>query len=230
MTWNLATRCKEWTTTFVLDSDIVPRLSVLALEDLRDEILKLIGQLKVPKYQVFGSFFPRQLGSFSENGSDTEGFASPGQDLEQALIDLNQNISEIVDDSNESNTLYHSQLQEFFRIQEELKQSRDDSRTLRMFPPGEMIHMVKTGEEGGYANAMRKCLTCCMTNSGFQYTPIYIDNDDLNEIIVSPTMGTDHFVDRMFAELGNMADQFGSTEISADGRRTSSSGLQTYDT
>jgi sn1-specific diacylglycerol lipase len=205
MTWELATQCHEWTTTFVLDSDIVPRLSVLALEDLRDEVLQLVGCLKVPKYQVFESLFPRggQAG-FCCGGSS----GSQEPDLEQNLVDLNQHISDILDDSNPSDTLYHRQLQEFLQVQEELKQSRDSSRTLRLYPPGRMIHLLKTGEDDGCTHAVRKCITCCMSNSGFSYTPIYIANDDLNEIVVSPTMGTDHFVDRMYDELGNIAREF----------------------
>lgn len=205
MTWELATQCQEWTTSFVLDSDIVPRLSVLALEDLRDEVLQLIGSLKVPKYQVFESIFPKgsQVGQCCEG---RRGNLEP--DLEQNLVDLNQHISDILDDSSTSDTLYHRQLQEFLQVQEELKQSRGSSRTRRLYPPGRMIHLLKTGEDDGCAHAFRKCITCCMSNSGFSYTPIYIANDDLNEIVVSSTMGTDHFVDRMCDELANVARDF----------------------
>mmetsp|Transcript_33414 Transcript_33414/g.80887 ORF Transcript_33414/g.80887 Transcript_33414/m.80887 type:complete len:89 (-) Transcript_33414:156-422(-) len=52
-----------------------------------------------------------------------------------------------------------------------------------------------------------QCLTsCCMSNPDFCYIPIYIPNDDLNEIaVVCPTMGTDHFVDQKYFELSNAA-------------------------
>ena len=43
VSWELATDCNSWMTSFVLDNDIVPRLSVPALEDLRDDILESIG-------------------------------------------------------------------------------------------------------------------------------------------------------------------------------------------
>ena len=52
MTWELATKCQEWTTTFVLDSDLVPRLSLDSLEWLRNDVLQIIGRVKVPKYRV----------------------------------------------------------------------------------------------------------------------------------------------------------------------------------
>eukprot|EP00980_Cylindrotheca_fusiformis_P027409 scaffold20339_cov128-Cylindrotheca_fusiformis.AAC.9 len=205
MTWEMATGCQEWTTSFVLDSDIVPRLSVLALEDLRDEVLQLIGSLKVPKYQVFESIFPKtgQAGQCCGGGS-----GNPEIDLQQNLVDLNQHISDILVDDSTPDTLYHQQLREFLQVQEELKRSRGGSRTLRLYPPGRMIHLLKTGEDHSCGHAARKCITCCMSNSGFSYTPIYIANDDLNEIVVSPTMGTDHFVDRMCYELENVASDF----------------------
>ena len=31
--------------------------------------------------------------------------------------------------------------------------------------------------------------------------------DDLDEIVVSPTMGTDHFVDRMYDEMNELAEE-----------------------
>ncbi|KAL3945379.1 MAG: hypothetical protein SGBAC_000512 [Bacillariaceae sp.] len=203
MTWELATQCSEWTTTFVLDSDLVPRLSVLAMEDLRDEVLQLVGNLKVPKHQVFETIFATcTAGPCFGRSSEPDDV-----DLEQSLIDVNRKINEMLGEP-VADTLYHRQLQEFLRIQAELKRSRGDSRTLRLYPPGRMIHLLKTGEDSGCSHAMKKCMTCCMSNSGFRYTPIYISNDDLNEIVVCPTMGTDHFVDRMYFELRNIASQF----------------------
>jgi sn1-specific diacylglycerol lipase len=204
MTWEMATQCSEFTTSFVLDADIVPRLSVLSMEDLRDEVLQLIGKLKVPKHQVFESIFA------SCTNEQCFGRASEPKemDMEQNLIDMNRKISEMLIDDEPEDTLYHRQLQEFLRIQQELKRSRGDSRTQFLYPPGRMIHLLKTGEDSGCSHAMKKCMTCCMSNSGFRYTPIYISNDDLNKIVVGPTMGTDHFVDRMYFELSNVASQF----------------------
>jgi len=84
-----------------------------------------------------------------------------------------------------------------------------------------MIHLLKTGEEGGCAHLVNKCLTCCTSNSGFLYTPVYISNDDLDEIVVNSTMGTDHFIDRMCDELHtiskNYSEQGGTTAVNHGG-------------
>jgi len=208
MTWELATRCESWTTSFILDSDLVPRLSVLAMEELRDEVLQLIGRLKVPKSKVVQTFCKttsrKGCGLFGFGQVRTEEDEVSFEDLEQ----LNQLIGELLDDTPHSDTLYQRQLQEFLQVQEQRKQSRGNHRRLKLYPPGRMIHLLKTGEDGGCCHLTKKCLSCCTSNSGFRYTPVYIANDDLDEIVVSPTMGTDHFVDRMHDELNGLAKEY----------------------
>lgn len=210
MTWELATKCDEWSTSFVLDSDIVPRLSVLALEDLRDEVLDLIGRIKVPKYKVFENFLKGRDGRKSclygsDGRNDNSDHMYYNDDLEELTQIINDTLYDVPPD-----TIYQRQLRDFLRVQAERKEARGDtnSRRLRLYPPGKMIHLLKTGEEGGCANLVNKCLTCCTSNSGFLYTPVYISNDDLDEIVVNATMGTDHFIDRMCDELHKISNDY----------------------
>ena len=213
MTWELATRCEPWATTFVLDSDLVPRLSVSHLENLRDEILKLIGRLKVPKYQVVQSFWETSRRKFCCGAAGGRGTTS--EDLEE-LNELIDNL--LLEDSPSPETnIYQRQLLEFLQVQEQLKEHRGNSRRLKLYPPGRMIHLLKTGEKGGCGHVARKFVTCCTSNAGFQYTPVYIANDDLDEIVVSPTMGTDHFVDRMHDELNGLAQEYSFFSVRGEG-------------
>jgi hypothetical protein len=211
---------------------------LLVFERLRNEVLELVGRLKVPKYQVVESFWTGQSrraccwGATSENAT---------QDLE----DLTELIDEWLFDeepfhaaaaglhgspaamappsaghhpnlSPYQTTTYYQHLQEFWRIQAERKQRRGSLRSVRLYPPGRMIHLLKTGQEGGCGHLAKKVATCCTTNSGFQYTPVYIANDDLDEIVVSPTMATDHFIDRMVDELDSLAQTYALTSMTAD--------------
>jgi hypothetical protein len=138
------------------------------------------------------------------------------------LDDLNQLIDDLLEEqettpspdttTTTTTTLYQRQLQAFLQVKEQRKESRGTSRRLKLYPPGRMIHLLKTGEEGGCAHVMRKCVTCCTSNAGFRYTPVYIANDDLDEIVVSPTMGTDHFVDRIYDELSGLAQEYSAIE------------------
>jgi len=210
MTWDLATSCTDWSTSFVLDSDIVSRLSVLALEDLRDEVLELVGRIKVPKYKVFEHFLKGRDGRKgclrgSNEGNEDQESSHYDDDLEELTQIIDETLYDVPPD-----TIYQRQLRDFLRVQAERKEVRGEtnSRSLRMYPPGKMIHLLKTGEEGGCAHMVNKCLSCCTSNSGFVYTPVYISNDDLDEIVVTATMGTDHFIDRMCDELHKISNEY----------------------
>ncbi len=226
MTWELATACESWATSFVLDTDIVPRLSVLALQRLRDEVLDLIGRLKVPKYQVVESFWTGQSRRACCWGASSDNAAQDLEDLDD-LIDkwlwdddpptTDRTGSASITYNSPYHTTYYEQLQEFLRIQEERKQARGSTRSIRLYPPGRMIHLLKTGEEGGFGHVAKKVATCCTSNSGFHYTPVYIANDDLDEIVVSPTMASDHFIDRMTDELSNLAEKYCELSFNAHG-------------
>eukprot|EP00535_Pseudo-nitzschia_heimii_P007734 CAMPEP_0197189550 /NCGR_PEP_ID=MMETSP1423-20130617/19959_1 /TAXON_ID=476441 /ORGANISM="Pseudo-nitzschia heimii, Strain UNC1101" /LENGTH=1052 /DNA_ID=CAMNT_0042641691 /DNA_START=139 /DNA_END=3297 /DNA_ORIENTATION=- len=213
MTWDMATGCKDFLTSFVLDNDIVPRLSVSCLEDLRDQVLELIGRIKVSKHQVFQKFMMRRNNQHTQpchGGSNHDGSISRIEsidDYEDELEELTEIVNEILDDD-PSDTLYSSQLEEFRRVQRQRRASRGETSLRKLYPPGKMIHLIKTGQEDGYSHTVKRCLTCKTSNSGFFYTPVYISNDDLDEIVVSSTMGSDHFIDRMYEELRTLSDKF----------------------
>ena len=48
----MAEECKDYLTSYVLDHDIVPRLSLESLENLRNDMLDMIARLKVTKFQA----------------------------------------------------------------------------------------------------------------------------------------------------------------------------------
>jgi len=104
---------------------------------------------------------------------------------------------------------FHRQLEKFQVIQRQRKEQRGDYRDIKLFPPGKIIHLVKTGERSSCAHSMAKCITCCTTNAGNEYTPVWADNADFNEIVVSPTMAFDHFPNRVCLELERVAESFG---------------------
>jgi sn1-specific diacylglycerol lipase len=56
-------------TSFVLDADIVPRLSYHSLENLRDDMLDLIARIRVPKYQIMAGLSKAK--TFAESNAET---------------------------------------------------------------------------------------------------------------------------------------------------------------
>ena len=194
-TWKMATQCKEWCTSCVLDSDLVPRLKVESIERLRDEILDLIARIKVPK-AVVAQRFTEKTFQLCNDDYDKDGVYD--DDLADVLYDPEE-VPE---------TEYHQQLIRFKEIQDERRRQRGAARSIQLYPPGRILHLIKTGEKRSCSAGLAKVITCCTTNIGSTYIPVWVDNDDLNEILVGPRMGTDHFPNRIRAILDEVATTF----------------------
>jgi sn1-specific diacylglycerol lipase len=182
LTWEMSVQCQEWCSSFVLDADLVPRLNRESMERLRDEILELIARIKVPKIEVAQLLMSSQ---------------------EQQLDDILYHPDQVPDSD------YLQQLERFKAIQSERRAARGSVRAVALYPPGKMVHLVKTGEKSSCMRGVAKCLTCFTTNAGFEYIPVWINNDDLNEIVIKPTMGADHFPNRIRSMLEQAAKDFG---------------------
>ncbi|GAX28436.1 sn1-specific diacylglycerol lipase [Fistulifera solaris] len=199
-TWDLATGCSEWCDSFFVDSDIVPRLSLESMDKLRDDMLEGIGRLKVPKIHVarraVGHYGLLACGNFCYTLFSDEHAL---QDTAELLHE-----PESVPDS-----AFQDQLSRFRQMQAERKRSRGVIRSTRLYPPGRMIHLAKIGEKRSCLHGCARCLTCFSTSFGSEYVPVWVRNDELLEIVVSPTMGTDHFPNRLRKILVDVASSHG---------------------
>ena len=193
ITWRLAKECSDFVNTFVLDSDLVPRLSINNMERLRDEVLHLLARVKISKYDIAKRIF--SLSGEVELG-----------DLD-FLLQENEDLLYPQDDIPDSEFL--RQLQRFERIQQERRSSRGVSRSINLYPPGRIVHLVKTGQSKNCLHGVAGCISCGLSNAGFEYTPIRKENDDFNEIEISPTLWTDHFPNRVCMEIEKVAKSFG---------------------
>eukprot|EP00547_Thalassionema_nitzschioides_P006033 CAMPEP_0194206766 /NCGR_PEP_ID=MMETSP0156-20130528/5714_1 /TAXON_ID=33649 /ORGANISM="Thalassionema nitzschioides, Strain L26-B" /LENGTH=701 /DNA_ID=CAMNT_0038933377 /DNA_START=456 /DNA_END=2561 /DNA_ORIENTATION=- len=197
-TWRIATECKDWCNSFVLDSDLVPRLSIDSLEHLRDEVLGIIGRVKVSKADVARKTLPspKYLCRRNIKHDDIDSVS----DLVDSLICQAEDVSQ----SNYSLTF-----ENFKNVQEERRSKRGHMRSVKLYPPGRIVHFTKTGEKHSCMRNAAQCLTCWTTNLGHEYTPIWVKNDDFNEIVISTTMGTDHFPNRLTKTMENLSEQYG---------------------
>eukprot|EP00565_Helicotheca_tamesis_P007677 CAMPEP_0185737000 /NCGR_PEP_ID=MMETSP1171-20130828/29406_1 /TAXON_ID=374046 /ORGANISM="Helicotheca tamensis, Strain CCMP826" /LENGTH=244 /DNA_ID=CAMNT_0028407795 /DNA_START=45 /DNA_END=779 /DNA_ORIENTATION=+ len=212
ITWKLATECRDFVTSFVLDSDFIPRLSVENMEHLRNEVLELIGRIKVPKIEV-----ARTLFTDATSGEDGDGGCGTilccGGETHHGDVEYYAQINENMlhpRGSIPQDTEFARQLEQFKSIQSDRKTYRGGIREVLMYPPGRIVHLVKTGQRKSCLHGLGKCITCGMTNAGSEYTPMWAENDDFNEVLVSPTMWTDHFPNRVCLEIEKIAtDAFG---------------------
>jgi len=216
MTWNSATQCKDYVTSFVLDNELVPRLSVENLEQLRDEVLELILRTKVPKIEVARDFVAKAAVAMMtpSNSVDWEGLFDDDEDI------LYSKGSAPMDSK------FARQLVNFKEIQQQRKEHRGRV-PVTLFPPGKIVHVVKTSEVQSWSNTCWKCITCCTSNAGFKYTPMWANNDDFNEIVISSTMGTDHFPNRVCIEIERTANSFFVEDISENAEEANNSLFKT---
>jgi len=197
LSYRMAKECSSFVTAFVLDSDLVPRLSVASMEQMRNEVLDLIGRIKVPKMQVAKTVIVQGV---KKGIKDTDDVGEITRENSSFLFNTGSVLTR---------TDFHVQLERFQEIQRRRKEARGVNRDIKLFPPGKIVHLVKTGENSSCIHSMAKCLTCCTSNVGSEYTPVWADNADFNEILVSPTMGFDHFPNRVCVELEKVANHFG---------------------
>jgi len=196
-TWRLGNESKEFCYSFVLDSDFVPRLTILSMEHLRNEVLDMIGRLKVSKKDVMNSVVNNNFHCCRKQEVDE-------LDVIEAEIDrMLYPKGQIPTDS-----AFFSQLLAFQEIVSERKELRGEFTKLDLYPPGRIIHLVKTGQRNGCSLKLAKCVSCGMSNAGSEYTPVWAENDDFNEVVVSQTMWTDHFPNRVCTELEKLASSF----------------------
>jgi len=195
LTWELAKECSEFVNSFVLDSDIVPRLSVDNMERLRDEVLHLFARVKLSKYNIAQTMFWHGVCGDVELG-----------DLD-FLIQQNEDM--LYDCDSVPDTDFARQLQRFDSMQQERRSSRGLARSISLYPPGKITHLVKTGQSKSCMHSTVGCITCGASNAGSEYTPIQKENDDFNEIEISPTAWTDHFPNRVCIEIERTAKRFG---------------------
>jgi len=114
---HLAERSKDFLTSYVLDNDIVPRLSQESMENLRDDVLEMIARIKVSKRDAV--------------------LASRGRGKE-TLDDLLYSKQSIPPSK------FKDELTEFHAHCTERKEERT-MINVQLVPPGNIVHMVKTG-------------------------------------------------------------------------------------
>jgi len=161
-------------------------------------VLNLIARVKISKYDIAKRFFWHGICGEVQIG-----------DLD-FLIQQNDDLLYPSGDTPDSEFL--QQLRRFESMQQNRRSNRGLSREVLLYPPGKIFHLVKTGQCHNCSHGILNCITCGASNSGSEYTPIRKENDDFNEIEISPTLWTDHFPNRVCFELERVAARFGRDE------------------
>lgn len=192
----LATRCKDFVTTYVLSTDIVPRISARTVRLLRDEVLRAISRIKVPKRQLV------QIHRSAQRVSE----------LPCGINDLLYDISDVPDSE------FKSQLDRFGKLQEERDAEKAEEAKIPLHPPGRFVHLVKTKskDEGRVLLQGRfmigdvfNCFTCDRFAPDEEFAPRWADMADFDTVVVASTLVSDHMVEVNEYAFGQIAKAFG---------------------
>ncbi|XP_020655262.3 diacylglycerol lipase-beta isoform X1 [Pogona vitticeps] len=174
---SLADYTKQFIVSVILGKDIVPRLSMPNMEDLKRRIIRIVANCNRPKYQillhgcwyeVFGGEpdnFPTEL-----DGRNQAALAQPLLAEESLMINRSPSYSTIDDDSPLSSPPQYPHL----------------------YLPGRIIHIVEEN------SARRWC------SSEVKYAADWSKETAFGNILISPKMLTDHMPDIILKALDSL--------------------------
>lgn len=176
MTKNTSDYCQSFTTSYVLGSDIVPRLSLQAVEHVRDSIIGMVARTKIPKHQVIS---PGLLCSKGDG---------------ETCTDRVLHRRESVPDSS-----FYRDAKEFWTYQHRIKEERGE-RDVRLLPPGKIVHLVETSESTDQFGRL-----FAPSAVAEPYTAVWAKSEDFFEIQLASTYMSDHYPGKVAAELERIA-------------------------
>jgi len=172
----LATECKSYVTSVVNDTDVIPRTSLPNLVKMQDDSMELLTRIKVPKIQAYYNL------------------KAPCNDQHLAA----QNAKLLCSKEEIPRTEFFCQVQKF-RAQRRSDLASSRHAPVRLYPPGNIIHLVKTSTVGSESP------------SKVEYLAQWADKDDFNEILLSPTLLEDHSIKKVIANLESICNSFKKT-------------------
>ena len=164
---------QDFITSYVLDVDIVPRLSLHSIECLRDDVLLMIARIRVPKHMAFRDC--RQLGLTARDKTKC------------LTVDSLKTVTH--DRGGTPKSSFYEQVRKFNQRQRKLKSKRTLG-DVQLGPPGRIVHLVENclNDASSYFDFLRQRET--------RYIPVWAEKVDLSEIQISKTLIDDHHPDK----------------------------------
>mmetsp|Transcript_8893 Transcript_8893/g.14815 ORF Transcript_8893/g.14815 Transcript_8893/m.14815 type:complete len:775 (-) Transcript_8893:48-2372(-) len=166
---NAAAECEEYLTSYVLDSDLIPRSSLTGLENLRYDIVDMISRIKVPKTEIVCGFNRKYKYENAKAANAQVLHAedeTPDSDLKQQWCKFNE--------------LYKDRKNE-----RAIEYALPD---VELFPPGKFVHLMKTSSDAEPRSWSKKT---SQTNK-VEYVARWAHRLDFREIRISSKCIVDH--------------------------------------
>lgn len=176
----LADYSKDFVVSVVLGKDLVPRLSIPNMEDLKRRILQIVSNCNKPKYHILlhgccYEVFGGEPGDFPTEMDDRreEELRQPLLGEESLLIGRSSSYQSLPSDDSPAHTATH----------------------LPLFLPGRVLHITEDGP------SRRWCLGV------FRYRGDWSSEDAFRSVLISPRMLADHMPDVLLGALRTMTSE-----------------------
>ncbi|XP_069889604.1 diacylglycerol lipase-beta [Dipodomys merriami] len=168
---------QDFIVSLILGKDVIPRLSVSNMEDLKKRILRVIAHCNKPKYKILlhGCWYELFGGSTSNCATELDGGTQGA--LTQPLL-------------GEQSLLTRSSPAYSFSSDSPLDSS---PKYPPLYPPGRIIHLEEEGATGRFG--------CC---SAAQYRARWAHESAFGKILIGPKMLTDHMPDILMKALASV--------------------------
>ncbi|KGL73154.1 Sn1-specific diacylglycerol lipase beta, partial [Tinamus guttatus] len=178
---SLADYTKHFIVSVIVGKDLVARLSMPNMEDLKRRIVRIVANCNRPKYQIL------LRGCWYEVfGGDPDNFPTEldgrNQDLTQPLL------------AEESLMVHRSSS---YSALEDESHLNSPPQYPRLYLPGKIIHIVEE------SSSKRLC------SSDIKYTASWSKETVFSSILISPKMITDHMPDVVLKALNSLAQEHG---------------------
>ncbi|XP_032459839.1 diacylglycerol lipase-beta isoform X2 [Lagenorhynchus albirostris] len=165
---------KTFIVSLVLGKDVIPRLSVTNLEDLKRRILRVIAHCNKPKYKILLRACWYELFGGHPEDLPTE---LDGGDLTQPLL-------------GERSLLAHGSPAYSFSSDSPLE---SPTKYPPLYPPGRIIHLEEVGTSGRFS-----CYPAA------RYSVKWSHESEFSKILIGPKMLTDHMPDILMRALDSV--------------------------
>jgi sn1-specific diacylglycerol lipase len=185
----LAEQCGSWVTSYILDADIVPRISIGSFEDLRDRVLKTIYMIKVPKQAIW---------SLRATAKDD-------------IAAENERVLYRNDEAPDSD--FKRQVDSFLAFQEELKDKSGREYYIDLYPPGKLIQLFRV-REARRRSLFRTRSPFSRDNvspdamDDRHYVARWVQRGDLRQVHISSHMLRDHEPGNVKRQIHKIAADF----------------------
>ncbi|NXQ54921.1 DGLB lipase, partial [Anthoscopus minutus] len=180
---SLADYTKQFIVSVIVGKDLVARLSMPNMEDLKRRIVRIVANCNRPKYQILlrGCWYEVFGGDPDDFPTELDGRSQDA--LTQPLL------------AEESLMVHRSPS---YNALEEESHLNSPPQYPRLYLPGKIIHIVE------------ECSSRRLCSSDIKYTARWSNETVFSSILISPKMITDHMPDVVLKALNSLSQEHGS--------------------